>query len=169
MLIDVTATRKLRQGQPPVTGIGVPRGNIPWDAAPREEPHADGVAGPFRGVDAAVGGVEAISIGLGVGGGDAAARVVGGVDVAVGAQDGAAGYAVVRNGAARVGVERHLVGGGAVDVFDYVDFTGGGPVGAEEPAGGRLVKFEGGGGRWERTRRARCRRCRRACVRDREL
>ena len=39
------------------------------------------------------------------------------------------------DGAAAGGVEGHCVGRGAVDAFDYVDFSHCGPVGADEPEG----------------------------------
>ena len=77
-------------------------------------------AGPFHGVHAAIGGVEAVAEGVGAAACDAAAFV---------AKTAAAG-----EGAAVGGVHGHAVFGVGVYAFDDVDFAARGPIGTSHPA-----------------------------------
>lgn len=135
MRIDIT-TRKARGGCAPPRRDGLAGADVAGDFVRGEEPDVDGGTGPFGGVDAAAGVVEAPAVGLGVFAADAAAAVGGlaaGVDVAVVCVEGA-GEAGVFDGATVGGVQGHLILGLVVYAFDDVDFAIVGPVGAKHPA-----------------------------------
>ena len=99
----------------PRRGVRVGACSVRRDAAAGEEPDVDGGAGPFHGVDAAVGVVEAVT----EGGRTACLGAAAGVSLAVG----------VDHGAAAAGVHGHCVLVLVVDTFDDVDFAVVGPVG----------------------------------------
>lgn len=137
IMVDVAAALEFRDGVSPAGGIRVAAGDVGWDAAAREEPDADGVAGPFCRVDTTAGRVEAGAVGGGGRGGDSTSSVCGlpgGIDVAVRSRHGASVSAIVGNGAPGRGVQGHGVLGLGVDAFDDVDFAAVGPIRTYSPA-----------------------------------
>jgi len=94
--------------------VGVCTRDVRGGLALGPKPDVDVVGGPFGGVDASTGAVQAVAIGGGAAGGEAAALV------------GEAGFA--GKGAALGGMHGHGVAGLEVDAFENVDFTVSGPA-----------------------------------------
>ena len=133
MLVDVAvavAAAEVRHGGAPFCGVGGGAGaEVCGNLAAWEVPDGNGLGGPFSGVDAAADGVEAGAVGSGVVAHVCAPSVfllprgVGITVCGIGAGEGA----LVPDGAASVGVQRHLVGTLRVNAFDDVDFPSVGP------------------------------------------
>ena len=77
MVVDVARAGELRRGLAPRGGVGLLGFDVLGDFGAGEKPDLDGLGGPLGGVDAAAVGVEASAEAGRVGGGDAAASVLG--------------------------------------------------------------------------------------------
>lgn len=149
MRIDIAipgAAAKVRHRGAPFGGVGGPGVDVGGDFGAGPEPDGDGLAGPFGSIDAAADGIEARAIGRRIRANISAPGILllpRGIAVAV-CGVGSGEGALVPNGAAGVGVEGHLIGGGSVDALDDVDFAGLGPCAlAEEPEGGPGAAADG--------------------------
>lgn len=146
MVIYIARAGELRCWLAPRGWVGVLGYDVLRDFRAGEEPDFDGLGGPLGGVDAAAVGVEASAKASPVGGGDAAASVLGlfGVfDVAV-CCGRCARKAGVLDCAAGVGVQGHAIIWSGVDALDDVDFAALGPgLLAEEPHCGPCAASEG--------------------------
>lgn len=127
----------------PGAGVGVVAGDTVGDGAAREEPDADGIAGPFGGVDAAAVVVQACTVGLVVLGSDAATGVIGlalGFDVAVCGSDFAGEDAgVLADGTSGTCVESESIVVLFVDTLNDIDLALVRPVGSEHPEAAAIV------------------------------
>lgn len=134
--VNVAVALEESSWRSPARRVRVTAGDVRRDRAAREEPDADGRAGPFGRVHATTVIVESSAVRRGGARLNAAACVgalTGRVDVAVGRRQAARKAGVV-DGAARAGVKGHGIVGVLIDTLDDIDFTFIGPVWAHHPA-----------------------------------
>lgn len=127
---SIRPTLKRSKWLAPSPGIRSLGRDIRWYFATDPEPHVDARGGPLHGVDAAAEGVEAAAEVLRRGGAHGTTFVGGGEVAVCGLGDGAGLGVGVRYCAPWRRVEGYGVCELGIDAFNYVDFTGGGPVGS---------------------------------------